>query len=157
MVVKKGGNVGIGSTGPGQRLSVAGTIETTSGGVKIPDGTVQTSAAVASVAPISIAGLVLWLDASRASSRFQDSGLTTAAAADGDPVGGWKDRSGNSYSFLQSTSAYRPVLGLSVQNSLPAIRFTAASNQYLAGPAALPNTYFTNSLTYTGYVVFKQT
>jgi len=157
LVVKKGGNVGIGSTGPGQRLSVAGTIESTSGGVKFPDGTVQTSAAVAPVAPSSIAGLVLWLDASSASSRFQDSGLTTAAAADGDPVGGWKDLSGNSYSFLQSTSVYRPVLKLSVQNSLPAIRFTAASNQYLAGPAALPNTYFTNSLTYTGYVVFKQT
>ena len=39
------GNVGIGTTTPTQKLTVAGTIETTSGGVKYPDGTVQTTAA----------------------------------------------------------------------------------------------------------------
>ena len=39
-----GGNVGIGTVSPGQKLSVAGTIESTSGGVKFPDGTTQTSA-----------------------------------------------------------------------------------------------------------------
>jgi len=38
------GNVGIGTTAPSQKLSVAGTIESTSGGVKFPDGTTQTSA-----------------------------------------------------------------------------------------------------------------
>ncbi|MEK7555307.1 MAG: hypothetical protein AAB516_00580, partial [Patescibacteria group bacterium] len=39
------GNVGIGTTGPAQKLSVAGTIESTTGGIKFPDGTTQTSAA----------------------------------------------------------------------------------------------------------------
>ncbi|MBC7420543.1 MAG: hypothetical protein H7328_07430, partial [Bdellovibrio sp.] len=39
------GNVGIGTATPGQRLTVAGTIESTSGGVKFPDGTVQATAA----------------------------------------------------------------------------------------------------------------
>lgn len=39
------GNVGIGTTSPGQKLTVAGTIESTSGGFKFPDSTVQTSAA----------------------------------------------------------------------------------------------------------------
>ncbi len=39
------GNVGIGTTSPGQKLSVAGTIEATSGGFKFPDGTTQTTAA----------------------------------------------------------------------------------------------------------------
>ena len=38
------GNVGIGTNVLSSRLTVAGTIETTSGGVKFPDGTVQTSA-----------------------------------------------------------------------------------------------------------------
>lgn len=38
------GNVGIGTSSPGQKLSVAGVIESTSGGFKFPDGTVQTSA-----------------------------------------------------------------------------------------------------------------
>src|SRR5439155_1283024 len=38
--------VGIGTATPGQRLSVAGTVESASGGFKFPDGTVQTTAAV---------------------------------------------------------------------------------------------------------------
>ena len=38
------GKVGIGTTSPGQKLSVVGTIESTSGGFKFPDGSVQTSA-----------------------------------------------------------------------------------------------------------------
>jgi trimeric autotransporter adhesin len=38
------GNVGIGTISPGQKLSVAGTVESTSGGFKFPDGTTQTTA-----------------------------------------------------------------------------------------------------------------
>jgi len=45
MVIGSAGNVGIGTASPGQKLSVAGTIESTTGGVKFPDGTTQTSAA----------------------------------------------------------------------------------------------------------------
>ena len=43
------GNVGIGTTSPGQKLTVAGTIESTGGGFKFPDGTTQATAATASV------------------------------------------------------------------------------------------------------------
>lgn len=43
--VATNGNVGVGTTAPASKLTVAGTIESTSGGVKFPDGTVQTSAA----------------------------------------------------------------------------------------------------------------
>ena len=41
----KTGLVGIGTDTPTSKLTVPGTIETTSGGVKFPDGTVQTSSA----------------------------------------------------------------------------------------------------------------
>lgn len=39
------GNVGIGTTGFTEKLSVAGTVESTAGGIKFPDGTVQITAA----------------------------------------------------------------------------------------------------------------
>jgi hypothetical protein len=44
MRITSAGNVGIGITAPGQKLSVAGTIESTSGGFKFPDATVQATA-----------------------------------------------------------------------------------------------------------------
>ena len=43
----KFGKVGIGTDTPTSRFTVAGLIETTSGGVKFPDGTVQTTAGIA--------------------------------------------------------------------------------------------------------------
>jgi hypothetical protein len=44
------GNVGVGTSQPGEKFSVAGVIETQQGGIKFPDGTVQTSAATAAPA-----------------------------------------------------------------------------------------------------------
>ncbi len=45
MVIDSSGKVGIGTTLPSQKLSVVGTIESTSGGFKFPDGTMQSTAA----------------------------------------------------------------------------------------------------------------
>ena len=43
------GNVGIGTTTPSQKLEVSGTISSTAGGFKFPDGTTQTTAATGTV------------------------------------------------------------------------------------------------------------
>lgn len=48
MRIRGDGNVGIGTDTPAQKLSVAGTIESTSGGIKFPDGSTQLSAAYSS-------------------------------------------------------------------------------------------------------------
>ena len=44
MRILSGGNVGIGTNAPAQKLSVVGVIESTTGGFKFPDGTTQTTA-----------------------------------------------------------------------------------------------------------------
>ena len=43
-------NIGVGTTTPTSKFTVAGTIETTQGGVKFPDGSTQTTAGISSVA-----------------------------------------------------------------------------------------------------------
>lgn len=50
------GNVGIGTTSPGSRLTVDGPIEATSGGITFPDGTTQNSAGVSSGDAWSLGG-----------------------------------------------------------------------------------------------------
>jgi hypothetical protein len=45
MRITAAGHVGIGTTAPAQPLSVAGIIESTTGGIKFPDGTTQSTAA----------------------------------------------------------------------------------------------------------------
>jgi hypothetical protein len=56
LTVGTAGNVGIGTTSPTQLLTVNGTIESKSGGVKFPDGTVQATAGVITGCP---AGMTL--------------------------------------------------------------------------------------------------
>jgi hypothetical protein len=79
-----GGNVGIGTSSPGQKLSVAGTVESTTGGFKFPDGTTQTTAVSANVMEListaspSAASEVVFTDLTSAYSYYEIVFETTA-------------------------------------------------------------------------------
>ena len=72
--------------------------------------------------PLSIAGLQLWLDASDSGTLYTDSAGSTPATADGDPVGRWADKSGNSNHTLQTDGTKKPLLKLNVQNARNGVR-----------------------------------
>jgi hypothetical protein len=69
MRITSGGLVGIGTASPTQSLEVAGTVYSTSGGFKFPDGTTQTTAATSAVSVSSIS--------------FGSTGLTPSTATTG--------------------------------------------------------------------------
>lgn len=79
--------------------------------------------------PASISGLTSWQRADK--DVYQDSGLTTPATADGDPVGGWVDQSGNGNHLTQSTGASRPLLKLAVVNGRNALRFDGVDDYFI--------------------------
>jgi len=81
--------------------------------------------------PEGIAGLVLWLAADDPGTLYQTSALDTPALSDGDPVGGWKNRTADAYHALQVTSSRRPLLRLSFLNGRPVLEFDGADD-YLA-------------------------
>lgn len=83
------------------------------------------------VSPAQIAGLSLWLTSQRIDTLFQDSALTTPVTADGDPVGGWKDLSGNNFHFTQATAGKRPVYKTTGVNSFPSLQFLVSAERHL--------------------------
>lgn len=59
--------------------------------------------------PVALGGCVLWLDASRKSSLYQDSARATPVVNSGDPVGGWSDLSTAGNHALQASAGQRPT------------------------------------------------
>lgn len=87
----------------------------------------------AAFSPISLSPS-LWLKSD--AGLFQDTGKTTPAASDDDPVRTWADQSGNGRDVASVNDARRGLLKLNVQNSLPSIRLDGTDDYYVAGGAA---------------------
>jgi hypothetical protein len=107
--------------------------------------------------PSQIPGLKLWLKADGA--IWQDAARTTAAAADGDPVGAWDDGSGLANHATQATSTKRPTLKLAVLNGRPVLRFdgvddllttaavvTGVADNFSMACVLVPSTLSTNGI-----------
>ena len=75
--------------------------------------------------PRSIPGLALWLDAADTQSLFQSSDGTVPATATNDPVGCWRDKSGNNRHMLQPAGSLRPAVG--TQGSRSAVVFNGTT------------------------------
>lgn len=97
--------------------------------------------------PLTIAGLAAWFDASDLSTLFQNSTLATPVAANSDPVGGWKDKSGNNNHALQATDAKRPLYKTGVLNSQAGILSDGSDDCLQVSGLSLS--------THTMFVVFK--
>jgi hypothetical protein len=96
--------------------------------------------------PLDISGLALWLDASDSTTLFQDSAGTTPAVANNDPVGLWKDKSGNARNASQATSANKPALLLNQFNGRPAVKADGSDD-------LLSFTSFVTGAAFTLYIV----
>lgn len=73
--------------------------------------------------PLSLSGLSIWLDANTSGSLFQNSDGTSSSVAADDPVGYWKDLSGNGRHYTQGTNNNRPLLKLATHNGKNSLYF----------------------------------
>ena len=88
-------------------------------------------------APSDITGLTAWIDSK--GSLWQDISRTTPASADGDPIGGITDASGNSVHASQGTSGSRPTRQTDA-NGVPVIRMDGTDDYLSLGQPAILNT-----------------
>jgi hypothetical protein len=75
--------------------------------------------------PLSLSP-ALWLDAADQSTLYQErtgASATTLVASDADPIGTWKDKSGNARHVTAPTDAARPTFKTGIQNGRSIARF----------------------------------
>lgn len=91
--------------------------------------------------PKSISGLALWLDAASAGSLFQNSNGTTAATQANDPVGYWRDLSGNGRHATQSTLGSRPALSSTLFQGVRPVTWDGGSDFSLFTDASVGSVF----------------
>ena len=96
------------------------------------------SAGNPSSTPPNLPSLWGWWDFSNASTLFQNSVRTVPVNADGDPVGGVTDISGNGRHLAQTTDAKRPLYKTGIRNGLSALLFNGTTNNFVLASTAVP-------------------
>jgi hypothetical protein len=82
--------------------------------------------------PLTISGLVLWLDASDSTTLFQDDAGTTPAVANDAVVGRWADKSGLGRNMIQATANQKPLLKTAIQNGKNVLFFDGTNDSMAA-------------------------
>jgi hypothetical protein len=88
--------------------------------------------------PLTVAGITVWYDGADPSTWFQDPARTTPASANGDVVGGLRDKSGLGNHASQATVAKKPTLALATQNGLAALQGDGTDDGLVVPDAAWP-------------------
>jgi hypothetical protein len=86
--------------------------------------------------PRRIAGLQGWWDAADLSSMAQNSDGTTAVTSINDPVGFWRDKSGNLRHAKQTTNNNRPQVQVSDKNGRAGLNFDGSNDYYVCDSGA---------------------
>ena len=93
-----------------------------------------------------------WWDASDSSTLFTDTGCSTAATSDGDSIGCWQDKSGNSRHMTASGSE-QPTLKLNEDYGLSILSFSGDDEL----DAAVTSAMSSGNQHHTIFVVLKNT
>jgi hypothetical protein len=86
--------------------------------------------------PRRITGLQGWWDAADLSSMAQNSDGTTAVTSTNDPVGFWRDKSGNGRHAKQTTNNNRPQVQIADMNGRPGLNFDGSNDHYICDSGA---------------------
>jgi len=95
--------------------------------------------------------MLVWLDASDTSTLKQDSNGTTAVSSASDPIGYWRDKSGNGYNVVQATSGNQA--SYSTTNG-PNVYFNGITNNLVRLQA--PNSILTGLGSLTTFTVYYE-
>jgi hypothetical protein len=121
-----GGGSGFFGGGGGGGSTTGGTLGGAGGA-----GVVVISFSGTEFSPLSISDLALWLDASDVYTLFRDAAATTPATDASDPVGAWRDKSGNNRHATQSTAGSRPTISATLQNGRKQVALTSTAGNAL--------------------------